>query len=81
MSEQIELTVNGAAVVVPSGATVAVAIALAGAASRKSVSGELRGPLCGMGICFECSAAIDGRPYWRTCQVLCRPGMEISTGE
>lgn len=81
MSEQIELTVNGAAVVVPSGATVAVAIALAGAACRKSVSGELRGPLCGMGICFECRAAIDGRPYGRTCQVLCRPGMEISTGE
>jgi D-hydroxyproline dehydrogenase subunit gamma len=81
MPEQIELTVNGAAVVVPSGATVAVAIALAGAVCRKSVSGELRGPLCGMGICFECRAAVDGRMYCRTCQVLCRPGMEISTGE
>jgi hypothetical protein len=34
-------------------ATVAVAIALAGAACRKSVSGNWWGPLCGMGICFD----------------------------
>lgn len=81
MPEQMELKVNGTTVSVPSGATVAVAIAVAGAPCRKSVSGELRGPLCGMGICFECRAAVDGRPYCRTCQVLCRPGMEIRTDE
>jgi len=79
MSEQVELKVNGTSLKVPSGATLAVAIALAGAACRKSVSGELRGPLCGMGICFECRAAVDGRPYCRTCQILCRSGMEINT--
>lgn len=81
MPDLMELKVNGTTVSVPSGATVAVAIALAGAACRKSVSGELRGPLCGMGICFECRAAIDGRPYCRTCLVLCRPGMEVITDE
>lgn len=81
MPDLMELKVNGTAVSVPSGATVAVAIALAGATCRKSVSGELRGPLCGMGICFECRAAVDGRPYCRTCQVLCRAGMEITTNE
>jgi hypothetical protein len=79
--DQVDLKVNGRAVSVPSGATVAVAIALAGAACRKSVGGELRGPLCGMGICFECRAAIDGRPYCCTCQVLCRSGMEVMTDE
>jgi sarcosine oxidase subunit alpha len=79
MPERVELRVNGTSVVVPAGSTVAVAIALLGAACRKSVSGELRGPLCGMGICFECRAAVDGKPYCRTCQVLCRPGMEVST--
>ena len=79
MREQVELKVNGATVSVPSGSTVAVAIALAGAACRRSVSGEMRGPLCGMGICFECRAAIGGKKYCRTCQVLCRPGMEINT--
>ena len=81
MPEQFELKVNGSPVSVPAGATVAVAIALAGAACRKSVSGEPRGPLCGMGICFECRAAIDGQPYCRTCQVLCQSGMEVVTDE
>jgi hypothetical protein len=79
MREEVELKVNGATVSVPPGSTVAVAIALAGAACRRSVSGEMRGPLCGMGICFECRAAIDGKKYCRSCQVLCRPGMEINT--
>ena len=81
MPEQVELRVNGNSVVVPSGATAAVAIALAGAACRKSVSGELRGPLCGMGICFECRAMVDGTPHCRTCQISCRAAMEIVTDE
>jgi sarcosine oxidase subunit alpha len=81
MSEQVTLTVNGIPVVVPSGATVAVAIVLAGAACRKSVLGERRGPLCGMGICFECRAAIDRKPHCRSCQIVCESGMEVSTDE
>jgi len=81
MPEGVALTVNGKPVVVPAGVTVAVAIALAQAACRKSVSGEPRGPLCGMGICFECRATVDGKSYCRTCQTLCRPGMEIDTDE
>jgi predicted molibdopterin-dependent oxidoreductase YjgC len=79
MLSQVTVTVNGAQVAVPSGTTVAVAVALAGQACRKSVSGELRGPLCGMGICFECRVAIDGNLHARSCQVLCQQGMEIDT--
>ena len=79
MSEQLRLTVNGQPVDVPLGATVAVAMALAGAACRKSVTGEWRGPLCGMGICFECRVVIDGQAHCRSCQVLCATGMEVST--
>ena len=61
---------------------VATAIALAGVPCfRKSVSGALRGPLCGMGICFECRATIDRRAHQRSCQILCRAGMEIQTDE
>jgi aerobic-type carbon monoxide dehydrogenase small subunit (CoxS/CutS family) len=75
----VTVTVNGAPVVVPSGATAAVAVVLAGQACRKSVSGEPRGPLCGMGICFECRVAIDGNLHARSCQVLCQQGMEIDT--
>jgi D-hydroxyproline dehydrogenase subunit gamma len=79
MPEEFMVTVNGAPVSVPSGATAAVAIALAGTSCRKSVLGERRGPLCGMGICFECRATIDGILHSRSCQILCHPGMEIGT--
>jgi D-hydroxyproline dehydrogenase subunit gamma len=81
MSEQIALSINGKPVSVPLGATVAVAMMLADDACRKSVTGESRGPLCGMGICFECRAIIDGNPHLRTCQVICRAGMEVRTNE
>lgn len=77
MSSQLTVTVDGAAVSVPSGATVAVAMAVAGQACRISVSGEPRGPLCGMGICFECRVAINGIPHCRSCQILCEPGMDV----
>ncbi len=80
MPETIEISVNGVKVKVAGGATVAAALALAGvAAFRKSVSGEPRGPLCGMGICFECRVTIDGREHCRSCQILCRSGMEVRT--
>lgn len=46
---------------------------------RRSVGGEGRGPLCGMGICFECRATVDGRPHERTCQLPVRDGMEVRT--
>jgi hypothetical protein len=79
MSDEIALTVNGRGVQMPVGATVAAAIATASAYCRRSVSGEPRSVLCGMGICFECRAEIDGRPHQRSCQILCSPGMRVST--
>ena len=79
MSEQIALSVNGKIVSVPSGATVAVAVMLANEACRTSISGEPRGPLCGMGICFECRAVIDDNPHSRTCQIVCQAGMKVRT--
>jgi aerobic-type carbon monoxide dehydrogenase small subunit (CoxS/CutS family) len=81
MPEPVTVTVNGQRIDVPADATVAVAIVLAGAACRRSVTGERRGPLCGMGICFECRAVINGTPHCRTCQILCASGMEVCTNE
>lgn len=75
----VTLSVNGSPVAVPAGATVAVAVAIAGQACRKSVSGEPRGPLCGMGICFECRVSINGTPHCLGCQMLCEPGMDVRT--
>jgi aerobic-type carbon monoxide dehydrogenase small subunit (CoxS/CutS family) len=76
----VKLTVNGKPVSVVDGAMVSAAVALAGAALfRRSVTGEPRGPLCGMGICFECRVTINGRAHCRSCQIPCAPGMEVRT--
>lgn len=81
MPDQVTLSVNGAPISVPLGTTVAVAMVIAGQACRRSITGELRGPLCGMGICFECRAVINGVPHCRSCQTLCEAGMEVRTNE
>lgn len=79
MSSPVVLTVNGTSVAVPPGATVAVAVAIAGQPCRTSVRGEPRGPLCGMGICFECRVWINGKPHCRSCQMACEAGMDVRT--
>lgn len=82
MRDCLQVKVNGVSVPVPRGSTVAAAVLLSGRfAFRRSVSGELRGPLCGMGICFECRVAVDGQPHVRSCQLLCREGMEVTLAE
>ena len=78
-ARSISLTVDGIAISVAPGASVAAAVLMAGSATRTSVSGEPRAPICGMGICFECRVTIDGVLYQRSCQILCRPGMEVTT--
>lgn len=73
--------VNGSEIRVPQGATVAVAIAMSGAPSRISITGEPRTALCGMGTCYECRAEIDGIPHRKSCQITCVPGMIVNTDE
>lgn len=46
---------------------------------RNLVSGEPRGPFCGMGVCFECEVTINGRPGVRACQVEVCDGMRVVT--
>jgi aerobic-type carbon monoxide dehydrogenase small subunit (CoxS/CutS family) len=79
MPDTVRVLVNGSVVEVPAQATVAVALMLAEAPCRISVAGEARGPLCGMGVCFECRAVVDGVRHARTCQMPCRPGADIRT--
>jgi D-hydroxyproline dehydrogenase subunit gamma len=77
---EVRLTINGRPIDVPAGTTIAAAILIAGhRAFRRSVTGQARGPLCGMGICFECRATVDGLPHRRTCQTPARDGMEVAT--
>ena len=80
MTDSVHLSVNGLPVTVPAGTMVSTAVALAGVARfRRSVTGEARAPLCGMGICFECRVTVNGCAHCRSCQVPCENGMEVST--
>lgn len=64
------------------GTTVAVAVIAAETSHfRRSVNGEPRNPLCGMGVCFECRVNIDGVALQRSCTALAREGMEVVTDE
>lgn len=80
MSPTVEITVNGERMQVRADTTVAAAILMAGGVCRTSVSGEPRGPLCGMGICMECRAIVDGIAQRRTCLLSCSDGMVVTSG-
>ena len=73
------ITVNGRALQVKTGTVVSAALLMAGIPCRRSITGQPRTALCGMGVCFECRATVNGVPHRRTCQMLCHPGMVIET--
>ena len=80
MPEALSISLNGKPFTVPLGTTVAAAVFIAGdSCFRRSVLGEVRGPLCGMGICFECRVTVDGVRHVKSCQMLCKQGMQINT--
>lgn len=82
MPEALSVSLNGKSLTVPAGTTVAAAVLIAGQSSfRRSVSGQPRGPLCGMGVCFECRVTVDGVRHVKSCQMLCRQGMQVNTDE
>jgi len=82
MANRISLTVDGQSYDVPDGCSVAAGVMQStGLTFRQSVGGEARGPLCGMGVCFECRVTIDGEAHQRSCLLSCRDGMQVETGQ
>ncbi len=80
MKKRIRITVDGTSVLVPAGRSVAAAVEQSGRqVFRHSVTGEPRGPVCGMGICYECRVTVNGRANQRSCLLPCEVGMEIRT--
>lgn len=78
--ERVAIHIDGETFAAEPGSTVAAALVASGRlATRTSRRGEPRGPLCGMGICFECRVTLDGVPGVRACLVAVRPGLEIAT--
>ncbi len=81
MNEWITMTIDGVPVRARRDWSVAVAIWNTSAVRgvRRAVGGELRAPVCGMGVCYECCVSIDGREKARSCMVMCREGMDVRT--
>jgi D-hydroxyproline dehydrogenase subunit gamma len=79
MPEAFPVTINGATCLVGPGTSVAAALLLVEQPTRTSVTGERRTALCGMGICFECRAIVNGIPHRRTCQILCERNMVVES--
>jgi predicted molibdopterin-dependent oxidoreductase YjgC len=76
---EVTVQLNGRPVLVREGSTVAAAMLNDDEVCRTSVTGEPRTALCGMGICFECRASINGILQQRTCQIFCQEGMVVET--
>jgi sarcosine oxidase subunit alpha len=79
MSEGFFITVNGKPVRVTTATSVVAAVMRSNEPFGTSVHGEPRGPLCGMGICMECRATVNGVPHRQCCRLFCEPEMEVVT--
>lgn len=82
MPERVAFFIDDAKAEADAGTTVAAALWSAGRWSfRRSVGGESRGPLCAMGICFECRVTIDDQANRRACVEVVAPGLRVETGQ
>lgn len=80
MTGFVHVVINGQRVDVSAGITAAAALLNAGESSfRSSVGGEARGPVCGMGVCYECRVTIDNVAHQRACLRVVADGMRIDT--
>ena len=79
MPDLITITINGRELQVKAGTVVSAALLTEGIPCRRSATGQFRTALCGMGICFECRATVNGIAHRRTCQLLCHSGMAVET--
>ncbi|HEY6640943.1 FAD-dependent oxidoreductase [Povalibacter sp.] len=74
---EIAFDMDGVPVTAIEGETVAAALLAAGKVQfRRDRAGVARGPLCGMGVCFDCEVDIDGVRQ-RACLTKARAGMKI----
>jgi len=83
MGKEIKIKINGKETTACQGDTVLASLVAAGhkifKKSRKLH--ENRGPLCAMGVCYECQVTIDGVPNQRACMAEVKNEMMILTDE
>ena len=83
MSDDVEIVVDGRSVMVPAGIPLAAALWRVGVRRmrRTGTGGPPRGPMCGIGVCFDCLVTLNDRPTQRACSVTVRAGDRVVTGE
>jgi aerobic-type carbon monoxide dehydrogenase small subunit (CoxS/CutS family) len=80
-SPSVEIEVDGSALQARAGESLAAALLAGGwRAFRRTASGDLRGPLCNMGVCFDCVVNVDGAER-RACMTSVRSGLRVRTAE
>lgn len=77
------ITVDGRALAVRPGQTIAAALLAAGVLSwrRTRQASAPRGLYCGIGVCFDCLLTVNGRPGVRACLAQVHAGDEVVTEE
>lgn len=80
-STQIRITVDGVDFRGAAGQTIAGVLLGSGTLSWRHTSdaGAPRGVFCGIGVCFDCVAVVNGRPDVRTCQRRACDGDVVAT--
>jgi predicted molibdopterin-dependent oxidoreductase YjgC len=75
------IELDGEPISVEPGQTVAAALIAAGHRSwrRTRIGDRPRGVFCGIGVCFDCLATINGAPNQRACLVEAAPGDVVTT--
>ncbi len=82
--ETVNVTLDGVAITLPKGMTLAAALLVHGAYPLRTspVQGpdgpKQRAPYCMMGVCFECLVEIDGKPNQQSCLAQVRDGMVVN---
>jgi predicted molibdopterin-dependent oxidoreductase YjgC len=78
---RIEVQVDGRAVTARAGESVLALLWAGGARALHwtARTGEPRGFLCGIGVCFDCLVTVDGVPGIRACMTAVAAGMRVET--
>lgn len=74
-------TFDGRPVPFTEGQSVGAALTALGVRSWRTtrIEGRPRGLFCGIGVCFDCLVAADGRPNQRACLLPATRGLTVTT--
>ena len=80
MSE-VNISIDGKSVTVPSGVSIAAALISAGQTSWRQtrINDQPRGVFCGIGACFDCLVTVNKQRNIRACLEQVREGDSITT--